>query len=193
MAELPRRVSWEVALQSGARQIREEGIAHLDLDEIAAFLNVSPDAVRYWFSDETELLLSVMQLRQGWFLEEANSRMAPEPSYTGKLRALIDLCVADHDMSYSIELWKLGLRDERARQGRQTLAGPFRDLFARVIRAGQRNGEFASVSPDQVALVLVGMVVGLAVEVTVGEDTQADAMHAVLVGACERLLEVELA
>ena len=68
----------------------------------------------------------------------------------------------------------------------------YRDLFARLIRAGQRSGEFAPVSPDQVALMIVALVAGLSVEATVGDESKADAMATVLTAAAERLLEVEL-
>ena len=86
----------------------------------------------------------------------------------------------------------MALRDDRAARSRQTLSGAYRDLFARLIRAGQRSGEFAAVSPDQVALVLVGLVVGLSVEATVSQPESADAMHDVLEAATERLLGVDL-
>ena len=105
----------------GGGQIREEGIARLDLDAIAASLNVAPKAVSYWFADETEVLVSIMQIRQRWFLDEADARFAQLPSYAERLKALIELCVADYDVTYWIELWKLGLRDGRARMARQTL------------------------------------------------------------------------
>jgi AcrR family transcriptional regulator len=197
MSEERRRIRWEDVAMTAAGQIRADGIARLDLDEIAATLSVGPDAIRYWFNDETELLLSIMQIRQRWFLDEAERRMARLDSHTEKLAALLELCVADHDVTYWIELWKLAVRNERARQARQELAGAYRDLFARLIRGGQRRGEFAMVPPDQVALVLVAMVVGLAVDVTVSDPEsdheRADAMHRVLVDASERLLEVELA
>ena len=192
MPEPRSRVRWEDVAMDGARRIREVGAARLDLDVIAADLGVAPEAVRYWFTDETELLISVMQIRQRWFLDEADSRLAALPTQTERMRALIDLSVADHDVTYWIELWKIGLRDERARQARQTLGGHYRDLFARLIRAGQRTGEFAAVSPDQVALVLVALVTGLSIEATIVGDSHADGMHAVLINTTERLLEIDL-
>jgi AcrR family transcriptional regulator len=191
MADLPSRAPWEDVAMAAARAIRADGIANLDLDELAARLKVAPEAVAYWFNDETDVLLSIMQIRQRWFLDQADARLAAVPDHVGKVKALIDLCVADYDVTYWIELWKLSLRNERARSARQTLRGNYRDLFARVIRAGQRSGAFAEVSPDQVALVLVSLVVGLSVEVTVGGADRAERMNTVLTEASERLLGVE--
>jgi len=192
MPEPPPRVPWDAVVQAAARRIREDGIGRLDLTEIAGELNVSPEAVTYWFGNETEVLISVMQIRQRWFLDQADAKLAQLPTYAERMKALIELCVADYDVAYWIELWKLGLRDGRARSARQTLRGNYRDLFARLIRAGQRNGEFAQVSPDQVALVLVSLVVGLSVEVTVSDASLAERMRAILTEVSERLLDVEL-
>jgi AcrR family transcriptional regulator len=192
MPDRASKVHWDQVLQAAAVQIRRDGIARLDLAEIAADLNVAPEAVRYWYADETEVLISVMQIRQRWFLDQADARFAQLSSYAERLNALIELCVADYDVTYWIELWKAGLRDGRARTARQTLRTAYRDLFARLIRGGQRAGEFAQVSPDQVALVLVSLVVGLSVEVTVSDPERAERMQAVLVEASERLLDVDL-
>jgi AcrR family transcriptional regulator len=177
---------------AAARKVRADGVAGLDLEELAVGLGVTPEAVRYWFSDEADLLISIMQIRQRWFLDQTDARLMPLDSYTEKLAALLELCVADHDVTYWIELWKLGLRDARARQARQTLRATYRDLFARLLRGGQRTGEFpAAISPDQVALVLVALVVGLSVDVTLAPEN-ADRMQTVLVATAERLLEVDL-
>lgn len=192
MLERRPRVPWDDVLQVAAAEIRKEGIARFDLDAVAAKLNVEPEVVKYWYADKTEVLVAVMQIRQGWFLDEADSRFAQLPSYADRLKALIELCVADYDVTYWIELWKLGLRDGRARAARQTLRATYRDLFSRLIRGGQRNGEFGQVSPDQVALVLVSLVVGLSVEVTVSDPDRAERMQAILTEASERLLDVDL-
>jgi AcrR family transcriptional regulator len=193
MGEGRRRVPWGDVVTLGANEIRDRGIEGLDLEALAGQLDAEPSAVTYWFNDEVELLLSVMQIRQRWFLDEADARLARVSTHQEKLSELLDLCAADNDVTYWIELWKVGLRDARARQARQTFVGAYRDLFARLIRAGQRNGEFAPVSPDQVALVLVALVTGLSVDVTVGGPARADVMHETLVNAVERLLEIDLA
>jgi AcrR family transcriptional regulator len=192
MPDRRQQVPWDDVLQVAAGEIRTDGIARLDLAALAAKLNVGPEAVTYWYADRTEVLVAVMQIRQRWFLDEADRRFSQLPSYADRLRALIELCVADYDVTYWIELWKLGLRDARARAARQTLRATYRDLFSRLIRGGQRNGEFAQVSPDQVALVLVSLVVGLSVEVTVSDSDRAERMQAVLTEASERLLDVDL-
>jgi AcrR family transcriptional regulator len=193
MAEPARRVAAVAVLRAGAEQIRDEGIARLDLDETAARLAVTPEAVHYWFPDEGELLSTLMETRQLWFLDQSDGRLARIDSQAERLRELIELCASDHDMTYWIELWKLGLRDADARAKREELASRYREVFARVIRAGQQSGEFASISPDQVALVLVDLVAGLGVEVTLSDDTDPERMRAILTTACECLLDVELA
>ena len=192
MPEPRARVSWEEAVQSGARRIRRDGIAALDLDDVRRDLGARPGAVRYWFSDETDLLISIMQVRQRWFEDQADERTAALSSHADKLKALLDLSVADHDMTYWIELWKLGLHDEKARHARRELTRRYRDQFARVVRAGQRAGEFAPVPADQAALVLVALIAGMSVEGTVRGDQALDDIHSTLLSAAERLLGTDL-
>ena len=192
MPERRARVSWEEAVQSGARRIRRDGIAALNLDDVRRDLGALPGAVRYWFNDETDLLISIMQVRQRWFADEADARTAALPSHADKLKALLDLSVADHDMTYWIELWKLGRHDEKARRARRELTRLYRDLFARVVRAGQRAGEFAPVPADPAALVLVALIAGISVEGTVGGDQALDDIHSTLVRTAERLLATDL-
>lgn len=192
MSERRTRVSWEDAVQSAARRVRRDGIARLNLDDVGDDLGVAPGAVRYWFNDETDLLVSIMGVRQRWFLDQADTRLAAVKGHREKLNALLELCVADHDMAYWIELWKLARRDERARRARQELTGRYRELFARVIRGGQRAGEFGAVHADRAALVLDALAIGLSIDATVDGDERADAMREALVGACECLLETDL-
>jgi hypothetical protein len=133
-----------------------------------------------------------MGVRQRWFLDQADARLAAVRSHREKLSALLELCVADNDMTYWIELWKLSRRDEHARRARQELMGRYRELFARVIRAGQRAGEFGAIPADRAAMVLVGLVCGLGVNATVGGDERAVSMRDALFAACECLLEADL-
>ncbi len=192
MAEQRTRVSWEDVVQSAARRVRRDGIARLDLDDVREDLGAGPGAVSYWFSDETDLLISIMGVRQRWFLDQADTRLAAVKTHREKLSALLELHIADHDMAYWIELWKLARRDERARRARQELTARYRELFARVIRAGQRAGEFEPVPPDRAALILDALTIGLSVDATVSGDERVETMRDALVSACECLLGTDM-
>jgi AcrR family transcriptional regulator len=187
------RADWGDVLMLGANQVRERGIARLDLDEIAAELGVAPEKVRYWFEDPTEILIALLQTRQRWFIDRVQTQLAPLPTQAQKLRELLEICARHFNASYWMELWKLALREPRARDARQRLTDRYRDMIARVVTSGQRTGEFGDVSPGHVGLVLSALIIGLNVEATLADDEEAveRMLHVMLVTA-EQLLDADL-
>jgi AcrR family transcriptional regulator len=187
------RADWGDVLMLGASHIREYGIARLDLDEIAAELGVTPEKVRYWFGDQTEILISLLQTRQRWFIDRVQTQLAPLPTQREKMKELLEICARHFNATYWMELWKLALRDPRAREARQRLTDRYRDMIARVVTSGQRTGEFGDISPGHVGLVLSALIIGLNVEATLADDEAAveRMLHVMLVTA-EHLLDVDL-
>ena len=192
-AELRRRVDWGEVIQTGSDQIAKVGIQKFSLDDLAERLGAEPQALRYWFPDETAVLASLMRIRQQWFIEEAWARLAPLPTHSAKLRQLLELCAADYNANLWIELWKLSLRDEEARETRQRLSDAYRDMIARVIRSGQTAGEFGPASSDRVAMTLTALIVGLSVQATLRDRTVDDRyMLETCIATAEQLLAADL-
>jgi AcrR family transcriptional regulator len=186
------RVGWQDVVGAAAQLIPKRGIANLTLADLAETLKTKESAVMYWFQDAGQVLIALAEIRNNWLLDEARSRMVTGDSQTARLRDFIELCAADHEATFHIELWRLSLRDESARQARQAQADAFRRTVASIIRAGQRTGEFGAVSPDKVALVLAGLISGFSVSATLGDPEVApEVMLAMLLDAAERLLGVE--
>ena len=191
--ELRTRADWGDVLMLSAKHIRERGLAGTDLEDIARELSVRPEAVRYWFADETEMLVSLLETRQRWFIDTIQTRLAPLSTQAEKMRELLDVCAHHFNATYWMELWKLGLREPRAREARQQLTDRYREMIARVVSSGQRSGEFGPVSPGQVGLVLSAVVVGLNVEATLGEEEDdVERMFRIMLTTAERLLQVDL-
>jgi AcrR family transcriptional regulator len=165
----------------------------MDLEAIAAELGVPPEGVRYWFEDETAVLTSLLETRQRWFIDTVQTRLAPLPTQAAKMRGLLEICARHFNATYWMELWKLGLRDPRARDARQQLTDRYREMIARVVRSGQRSGEFGDVSPGEAGLVLSALVVGLNVEATLSDDEdEVERLLEIMVVTAERLLGVDL-
>lgn len=188
------RVGWQDVVGAAAQLIPKRGIKNLSLTDLAVALKTQESAVMYWFQDAGQVLIALAEIRNNWLLDEARARMVTEESQTARLRDFIELCAADHDATFHIELWRLSQRDEAARNARQVQIDAFRRTIAGIIRAGQRTGEFGAVSPDQVALVLAGLISGFSVSVTLGDaEVSPEAMLSMLLDAAERLLGVEFA
>ena len=133
-----------------------------------------------------------MQIRQRWFLDEADARLSPRRDEHGEVhrasgavrgrqrRDLLDRALEGRPPR--------GSRPARAADPGRRVPRPVR--AADPVRAAKRRVRGGLT--DQVALVLVAMVVGLSVEVTVSRRgaRRRDARR--LVDAAERLLEVDL-
>ena len=73
------KVDWGAIVGAGAQAIRNRGIEGVVLEDLAAELDVELSAVTYWFADAGQVLIAVMDIRMNWFLDEARSRMSPQP------------------------------------------------------------------------------------------------------------------
>lgn len=188
------RANWADVVAVAGRLLPKRGIGRLTLAEIAQELKTDEAAVSYWFQDAGQILIALAEIRNNWFLDEARTRMANDDSQTERLRHLIELSAADHDSSVLIELWRLSVRDDRARQARQAQTDAFRRTIAGIIRAGQRTGEFGPVSPDKVALVLAALISGFSIPATLKDPAVTpEVMLATLLDAAEALLGVGFA
>ena len=186
------RVGWGDVVGVAAQAITERGIANLTLADLAASLKVDVPAVTYWFQDPGQLLVTLAEIRNRWFLDEVSARMATAETQAERLREFLEMCAADHDATYWIELWRLGTRDDSARQARQALDESMRRTIAGIIRAGQRSGEFGMASPDKAALVLAALVSGFSIHATLGDPALTpEIMLDILLDVAERLLRVE--
>ena len=182
----------ETSSVAGAYAIQERGIANVTLEDLASELDVDPAAVSYWFADAGQVLEAVMEIRMNWFLDEARARMSAHDSQKERMREFLELSAADHDAVNWIELWRHALRDESAREARQSMADAHRRTIAGIIRAGQRTGEFGAASPDKVALILDSLIVGYSVSATLKDsEVNPGSMHDTLLDIAGRLLSVD--
>ncbi len=182
-------VGFGSVVMAGAEAIMERGASSFSLADLAEKLDVSTSEISYWVDDPTGVLIAVLEIRKNWFLDQARERMSALPTQTARLRELIEMTVADRESTFWIELWKVALRDERARQARQALSDEYRKTVVGIIRAGQKSGEFGSASPDKVALVLTALLIGFSVSMTLKDPavTQEFALET-LFNVCEKLL-----
>lgn len=188
-----RRVGWGEVVAMAATVIRERGIEALTTQELAERLNTDVADVTYWFTDRGDLLSAVIKVRQERFLELAWARLAEERSHAGKLRALIELAVAVRSAVYLIELLKLSLRDSSAREVRERIEEPYRDLVETVVRAGVAAGEFDDVPVDLAASTLLALITSLSVQATLGDPAvEGERMLETSIAAAEALLGASL-
>ena len=156
-------------IAEAAASFREVGAGPQTLDDVAGRLGVGREAVHYWFTSEVELLGALMKARQQVFLDALTTSFTDLDGAGPKLRAVLELAVADYDATLWIELWRLSLHDERARAIRRELHERYCDLVGRLIRAGTAAGDFEPRSVDRATLTLIALVDGLSLHATIGD------------------------
>jgi AcrR family transcriptional regulator len=170
MAEgIPGTVERSRVMVEAVASFREYGARPEALDDLAQRLGTSRDAVHFWFESEVELLGALMKARQTVFIDELITRFAELEGAAAKLRAVLELAVDDHDATLWIELWRLSLHDQQARQIRADIVGRYRDLIGRLITAGRDSGEFEPRSIDRATVTLIALVDGLSLQATLGD------------------------
>jgi AcrR family transcriptional regulator len=170
MAEgVPGTVERSRVLVEAVASFREFGATPEALDDLAARLGTNRDAIHFWFDSEVELLGALMKARQTVFIDALIVSFAELQTAGAKLRAVLELAVDDHDATLWIELWRLSLHDEHARQIRVDIVGRYRDLIDRLITVGRDAGEFEPRSTDRATLTLIALVDGLSLQATIGD------------------------
>jgi AcrR family transcriptional regulator len=170
MAEgIPGTVERSRVMVEAVGSFREYGATPEALDDLAQRLGTTRDAVHFWFESEVELLGALMKARQTVFIDELITRFAELEGAGAKLRAVLELAVDDHDATLWIELWRLSLHDQQARQIRTDIVGRYRDLIGRLITAGRDSGEFEPRSIDRATVTLIALVDGLSLQATLGD------------------------
>ena len=176
-------------MAEAAASFLDHGAGPGTLDDVADRLGAEPEAIHYWFDSEVELLGGLMKARQQVFLDSLISRFAELDGAGRKLRAVLELAVADHDATLWLELWRLALSDDRARQIRTEIVDRYRDLIRRLIEAGTEAGDFHPRSVDRATLTLIALVDGLSLQATIGDPiVSGKSMLEHSVTLCERLV-----
>jgi hypothetical protein len=111
----------------------------------------------------------LMKARQQVFLDELNTRFAELRGAGPRLHAVIELAVADYDATLWIELWRLSVEDEQARQILADMVTVYRALIGRLIAAGRETGEFDPRSIDRATLTMIALVDGLSLHATLAD------------------------
>jgi AcrR family transcriptional regulator len=173
---------------------REYGAGAETLDDVARRLGVGREAIDYWFRSEVELLGALMKARQKVFLDELNTRFADLKGAGPRLRAVIELAVADYDATLWVELWRLSLDNESAREILVELVGRYRALIGRLIAAGRETGEFDPRSIDRATLTVIALIDGLSLHATLADPAVTPRlMYERCVALAERMVGGSLA
>ena len=173
--------------------IAERGIAGTRIADVAARAGTSAPGVLYWFRSKDQLLAEALTVADERFYVSATERLAELQHPPRQLRYLLEASAAEYDWTLWMELWTRALRDPQAMAARQRLDDRWRRDIAAIISAGQRAGDFGAADPDETALVLASLADGLAVQMTLGDDSVSRGrMQELSIAVAERMLDCTL-
>jgi AcrR family transcriptional regulator len=182
-------------LAAAAEVIRERGLEHARVSDVADRVGTSAPTILYYFASKAELLKEALTSAEERYYEDLKRELIEIESARERLVKIVGGGAGDgdYDAALWMELWAKALRDPELAAVRAELDGRWRQTIAEIVRYGQERGEFGPAEPEGFALVLSSLLDGLAVQIALKDDelTPARAEELSLAFA-ERELDCEL-
>ena len=149
-----------------------KGHEQVTIRDIARAANVSYGALHYYFGDKKEIMLALVDDYVRQHEEMFEGVAASASSSWERLRLMVSIATKElvfdkHTAQVFLNLYQIGCTDEDVRKSLSNSYAHFRQTVQRVIEYGIARGEFAKVDPKEVALLIVGVVEGLYLQLTV--------------------------
>jgi AcrR family transcriptional regulator len=160
-------------LAAAAEMIYERGFADTRTSDIAERAGVSPPNVLYHFETKDALLEEALKFATDeWFQDlepgvERLERSSEKIVYV--VNHLVNPPRALYDYTLEIETWARALRSDPVRAAAEQDTDRYLDMLVKVIRDGQRGGEFTSAGePVDLAMGLLAICDGFGVSTRLG-------------------------
>jgi AcrR family transcriptional regulator len=151
--------------------IRERGLEHVRVADVADRAGTSPPSVLYYFASKAELLKEALTTAEERFYENLERDLEQIDGGPERLLKIIDSASGegDYDAALWMELWARALSDPDLAATRAELDVRWRRAIAEVVRYGQHRGEFGPADPDEIAVLLAALLDGLAVQIALSD------------------------
>ena len=182
-------------LAAAATVIRQRGLEHARVADVADAAGTSAPSVLYYFASKAELLKEALTSAEERFYEDLALELEGIESPAARLLRIVDTSAGegDYDAALWMELWARALRDDDLAVTRAELDGRWRRTIAEVVRYGQERGEFGPADPEEFAVLLAALLDGLAVQIALRDlEVTPDRVRELAVKLAERELGCEL-
>jgi AcrR family transcriptional regulator len=133
---------------------------------------ISPALVIYYFKTKDQLLTEAIRYSEDTWYADGQRRLAELTSAAAQLEELVAMSclpevVPDPNVSWTLwlDFWALAARNPEVAGLREKADERWRDMIGSVVRAGQEAGEFKDVEPRSFAILLSGLLDGLAIQI----------------------------
>jgi AcrR family transcriptional regulator len=175
--------------------IRQRGLEHARVADIAAEAGTSAPSVLYYFASKAELLKEALTSAEERFYEELALELEDIESACDRMIRIVESSAGegDYDASLWMDLWARALRDPELATTRAELDDRWRRTIAEVVRYGQERAEFRAADPDEFAVLLASLLDGLSVQIALRDiEVTPDRVRELALKLAERELGCEL-
>jgi AcrR family transcriptional regulator len=150
--------------------VAEDGLEALTIGSLEARLAFSRGVITYHFQNKDDIVHAVLESALEEIHAGTASQLAPAASGEERVRATLRAYVRGfiervEATRILLSFWGRISSDKRARKANATLYAGYRRAAAAMLEAGRASGEFAAdVDVEAFAAVLVGVVVGIAMQ-----------------------------
>src|SRR4051795_4268943 len=163
-------------LAAASTLIAERGFSDTRIADVAKRVGASPALVIYYFGTKDSLLTEALRWSERSFYAAAEEMLKSTEKLRDRLEVLLDWnLVADKqpdvagDWGLWFDLWAQAFRHPEVKKDRADLDAQWRDLIARVVRAGIEDGEIEQVDVDTFSIMWGSLLDGLVVQVALDD------------------------
>jgi AcrR family transcriptional regulator len=174
----------EQMLRAALEVIAERGYADTRIADVAERTGISPALVIYYFKTKDQLLTEAIRYSEDAWYADGQRRLAALPTAAARVEEIVAMsCLPEADPEPHdswllwLDFWALAARNPEVAGLRQKADERWRDLISSLVISGQEAGEFRAVDPDSFAILLSGLLDGMAVQIAL-EDPVVDPVRA---------------
>ena len=166
-------------LVAASHLIAERGFADTRIADVAERVGASPALVIYYFGTKDSLLTEALRWSERSFYAAVEEMLQETPALRDRIENLVTAClpVADEipdDWGLWFDLWAQAFRHPEVKKDRVALDQQWRDLLARVVRAGVANGEIDDLDVEAFTVMWSALLDGLVVDVRYAQRVARD-------------------
>jgi AcrR family transcriptional regulator len=163
-------------LAAAATLIAERGFSDTRIADVAARVRASPALVIYYFGTKDSLLTEALRWSERSFYAATEEMLRSTPTIKARLETLVEWTLVSDvpasstsDWGLWFDLWAQAFRHPEVKKDRAELDAQWRDLIARVVRAGIEDGEIEQVDVDTFSIMWGSLLDGLVVQVALDD------------------------